>query len=90
MDNRDQSMTLITDEEMIEITGAQTPSKQCHILRENGIAFVKRLDGRPRTTWFNLNHPLDTRHPQPEKEEMPNFAALDDFPVRSKRGKPRK
>ncbi|WP_414648173.1 DUF4224 domain-containing protein [Cedecea sp.] len=29
-------MTLITDEDMIEITGAHFPSKQCQILREHG------------------------------------------------------
>ncbi|WP_230472724.1 DUF4224 domain-containing protein [Gibbsiella quercinecans] len=79
MENKDPSMTLITDEEMIEITGAQFPSKQCQILKDHGIAFVRRPDGRPRTTWYNFNHPLETRYRQPEKTEVtPNWAALDE------------
>ncbi|WP_234932231.1 DUF4224 domain-containing protein [Pectobacterium carotovorum] len=79
MEERDPSMTLITDEDMIEITGAHYPSVQCQILRENGIPFVRRRDGRPRTTWYNFNHPLSTRNKQPESEPdiEPNFSALD-------------
>ncbi|WP_261287833.1 DUF4224 domain-containing protein [Serratia fonticola] len=80
MEIRDQSMTLITEEEMLEITGSHYPSKQCQILLDNGIPFVKRMDGRPRTTWYNLNHPLSTRHPEPEKKTAvePNWAAMDE------------
>ena len=79
MDSRDPSMTLITDDELIEITGSKLPTKQCSILRENNIAFVKRLDGRPRTTWYNLNNPLDTRHKPPEPEEtFPDFSIFDE------------
>ena len=80
MDKRDPCMTLITDEEMLEITGAQFPSKQCQILKDHGIAFVRRLDGRPRTTWFNFNHPLHSRHHSFEEEiledEEPDFDAI--------------
>ena len=80
MDKRDPCMTLITDEDMLDITGAQFPSKQCQILKEHGIAFVRRLDGRPRTTWFNFNHPLHSRHRPSEEEimedEEPDFDAI--------------
>lgn len=78
MDKRDPDMTLITDEEMLEITGAHFPTKQCQILKEHGIAFVRRLDGRPRTTWFNFNNPLHTRNHIPAEEEKvePNFDAI--------------
>lgn len=80
VDKSDPCMTLITDEEMLEITGARFPSKQCQILKDHDIAFVRRLDGRPRTTWFNFNHPLSSRmHPidgyKPEDEE-PDFDAI--------------
>lgn len=80
MEKRDPCMTLITDEEMIEITGAHFPSKQCQILREHDIAFVRRMDGRPKTTWYNFNHPLNTRHQPPEEKEKqePNWGVMDE------------
>ncbi|WP_263063302.1 DUF4224 domain-containing protein [Dickeya dadantii] len=79
VESRDPNMTLITDEEMIEITGARYPGVQCQILQEHCIAFVRRRDGRPRTTWYNFNHPLNTRNqlPEPKPKIEPNFAALD-------------
>lgn len=79
MENRDSSTTLITDEEIIEITGSRYPSIQCKILQEYGVPFVRRRDGRPRTTWYNFNHPLNTRNkrPEPETDIQPNFASLD-------------
>lgn len=40
----------ITPEEMIELTGYQFPSKQCEVLECTGIFFIKRPDGRPKTT----------------------------------------
>ncbi|XBS69897.1 DUF4224 domain-containing protein [Acerihabitans sp. KWT182] len=91
MESQDPSMTLINDEEMIEITGAQYSSRQCQILKDHGIAFVQRLDGRPRTTWYNFNHPLNTRHPQLEPQDKsltePNWAALDEMMVAPPRKK---
>lgn len=78
MENRDSSTILITDEEMIEITGAHYPNMQCQILRDHGIPFVRRRDGRPRTTWYNFNHPISSRHQQPESDDgvQPNFEGL--------------
>lgn len=45
----------ITDEQMQELTGYQKPSKQCKVLEEAGIFFIKRPDGRPKTTWEHFN-----------------------------------
>ncbi|HGJ5877325.1 MAG TPA: DUF4224 domain-containing protein [Arsenophonus sp.] len=39
----------ITDEQMKELTGYQKPSKQCKVLKETGMFFIKRADGRPKT-----------------------------------------
>ncbi|EOW7638908.1 DUF4224 domain-containing protein [Salmonella enterica] len=54
------------------------PSKQRDILREAGIFFITRRDGRPRTTWGHFNNPLKHRAQTPVVEVAePNFGALD-------------
>ncbi|EBS7632288.1 DUF4224 domain-containing protein [Salmonella enterica] len=54
------------------------PSKQCDTLREAGIFFITRRDGRPRTTWGHFNNPLKHRAQAPVVEVAePNFGALD-------------
>ncbi|WP_336885685.1 DUF4224 domain-containing protein [Xenorhabdus sp. Sc-CR9] len=48
------------------------------MLKEAGIFFITRRDGRPRTTWDHFNNPLSQRlinyAPVPQE---PNFGALD-------------
>ncbi|POE21474.1 hypothetical protein BV923_14830 [Pectobacterium odoriferum] len=86
MEKSDSTMTLITDEEIIEITGSRYPSIQCKILQEYGVPFVRRRDGRPRTTWYNLNHPLSTRNQQfePAPKWEPDFSCFDEPASRAK------
>lgn len=48
---------LLTDDELIEVTGAERPTKQAEVLAKAGIYYWTRLDGRIRTTWFHVNHP---------------------------------
>lgn len=68
---------LLTDEELIELTGYQFPSKQCEALKRSGISFVKRRDGRPRVTWTHVNAALSgQRLESPVDEERPNFDAI--------------
>ncbi|HGJ5884477.1 DUF4224 domain-containing protein [Arsenophonus sp.] len=62
----------ITDEQMKELTGYQKPSKQCKVLEEAGIFFIKRPDGRPKTTWEHFNKRLS-------KATSINFAEKPDF-----------
>ena len=69
------SIDFITPEEMIELTGCQFPSKQCRTLERAGILFIKRPDGRPKTTWAHFHNPLSKRQPAPVKEEL-NFEAM--------------
>ncbi len=66
---------IITQDEMIELTGYQLPSKQCKALERAGIFFIRRPDGRPRTTWGHFQNPLSQRHQAPTQEE-PNFGAM--------------
>ncbi|MEQ4657640.1 DUF4224 domain-containing protein [Providencia manganoxydans] len=66
---------IITHEEMIELTGYQFPSKQCEVLTQAGIFFVKRPDGYPKTTWGHFNSPLKQRAQVPAQQE-PDFGAM--------------
>lgn len=69
---------IISDEEIELLTGYKIASKQCEILRDAGIFFITRKDGRPRTTWEHFNDPLSLRNKQAKDESMqPNFGALD-------------
>lgn len=68
---------LLTDEELIELTGYRFPSKQCDALRRSGISFVRRRDGRPRVTWTHVNAALSgAKSLVVDEEERPNFDAI--------------
>jgi len=69
---------IISDSDIKKLTGYAIPSKQCNKLRDAGIFFMTRPDGRPSTTWAHFNNPLSHRksvkdHDGPE----PNFGALE-------------
>jgi hypothetical protein len=73
MDNND----LLTDDELVELTGYRFQSKQCEALKRSGISFVRRRDGRPRVTWTHVNAALSgIQHIAAEEEERPNFDAI--------------
>lgn len=55
---------LISTVEMCELTGAKTPSKQCDILRNNGLRFTLRADGRPSLSWEAYNRQLASEQKQ--------------------------
>ncbi|WP_145517348.1 DUF4224 domain-containing protein [Yersinia mollaretii] len=68
---------LLTRAELEEITGFVQPRKQCECLRENGIFFIERKDGRPSTTWAHVEHPLCSRNIiQSNPEEQPDYWAI--------------
>ncbi|BEM03619.1 DUF4224 domain-containing protein [Serratia marcescens] len=68
---------LLTDEELIEMTGYKYPSKQCEALARAGISFIKRRDGRPRVTWAHVNAALSGYlTPTVTEENTPNFDAM--------------
>ncbi|MCW2485761.1 DUF4224 domain-containing protein [Candidatus Symbiopectobacterium sp. NZEC127] len=77
MPNKTES-GIISDEDIEMLTGYKIPSKQCESLRDAGIFFVTRRDGRPSTTWAHFNDPLSHRHKTPcDDNFQPNFGALD-------------
>lgn len=69
---------LLTDEELKELTGYTFPSCQCKTLKENGVFFIVRKNGRPATTWAHVENPFNMRNkPEIETNQEPNFGALD-------------
>ncbi len=69
---------IISDDDIERLTGYKFPTKQCEILRDAGIFFITRRDGRPRTTWRHFNEPLAFRgRPIGDSSVEPNFGALD-------------
>lgn len=69
---------IISDADIEKLTGYKIPSKQCESLRDAGIFFITRRDGRPRTTWAHFNDPLSHRQKAVDANEpQPNFGALD-------------
>lgn len=73
----EDSGKLLTHAELEEITGFVQPKKQCECLRENGIFFIERKDGRPSTTWAHVEHPLSSRNIiQSVPEDQPNYGAI--------------
>lgn len=50
--------TLLTKAEISELTGAVRATKQCEILRQHRIGFVKRCDGYPAVTWDAVNRAM--------------------------------
>ena len=49
---------LISSGEMSELTGAKLPAKQREVLRQNGLRFTVRADGRPILTWEAYNRQM--------------------------------
>ncbi|WP_411718859.1 DUF4224 domain-containing protein [Pantoea vagans] len=73
----DINNVIISDADIEKITGYKIPSKQCQCLKQAGIFFVVRRDGRPRTTWQHFNDPLLSRKAPESSKHEPNFGALD-------------
>lgn len=69
---------LLSTDEMKKITGYDQPTKQCQILEDHGVFFVKDRNGFPRTTWYHFNHPSHLRFSEKNaSNEEPDFNALD-------------
>lgn len=49
---------LLTPSDIAELTGCIKPQKQCAILRDAGVRFIRRNDGRPSVTWTSINNTL--------------------------------
>lgn len=67
---------LILADEMEELTGAKTPSKQCEVLRKNGLRFTVRADGRPSLSWEAYNRQLSATVAATQDKSQPNLRAI--------------
>ena len=67
--------SMLTEEQMKELTKAKTFKGQIQVLRENNILHIVRKDGSPVTTWYNVNHPIHLRNVEAE-DEQPDFDAI--------------
>lgn len=52
---------LMTAEDVMSVTGYEHPSKQCQVLDDHGIFYVRDKNGCPKTTWYNFNNPRHLR-----------------------------
>lgn len=64
---------IVSDTDLNELCGLERPTAQARWLRDNRIAFLRRADGRPRTTWTAVNRALLGHDPSLE----PNLAEVD-------------
>lgn len=62
---------LLTEEELQDLTGVKTPGKQASVLEAHGIYYIRRRDGKLRTTWYHVNHPQ-----APFVTEEPNLESI--------------
>jgi hypothetical protein len=67
------SGTLLTQDEMLELTGSNRVSRQTAVLRESGIRFVRRADGKLTTTWEAVNAALAAHRPPPPPADGPKL-----------------
>jgi len=67
---------IISDAEIESITGYKTPTKQCQCLKEAGVFYLVRRDGRPVTTWQHFNDPILYRRSNSTESIEPNFEGL--------------
>jgi len=52
---------LLTAKDILVITGYDQPGRQCKVLDQYGVFYVKDKNGYPHTTWYNFNHPAHLR-----------------------------
>lgn len=64
----------LTPDDLYQLTGYRRPSLQYKALKDNGVFFIPRKDGRPGTTWEHVSNPVGLKSVSvnPE-EEIPNF-----------------
>lgn len=65
---------LLSDEDLVRITGTEKPSEQKKVLQKNGIRFFTGKNNTVTTTWFHVNHPELKRAANNDGE--PDFSSL--------------
>lgn len=63
---------LLTEADLIELTGVEQPAAQLRVLRDHGLHPIVRRDGRPRVTWTAIDAVITRGPPNAE----PDWSAL--------------
>ncbi|MBE0434829.1 MAG: DUF4224 domain-containing protein [Methylomicrobium sp.] len=64
---------IVTQDDLIELTGSKLPRKQIEILSRHGIRFITRTDGKIRTTWNAVDSALKQEQKYQEQEPDLDF-----------------
>ena len=70
-------MTFMTPDDLEKGTGYKAQAKQCKVLTEHGIFFVKDANGAPHVTWYSFNNPTHLRFSEAlAHNDEPDFSAM--------------
>lgn len=61
---------LLTDAELVAVTGAKRAKQQSEVLTRAKIYHWPRLDGTIATTWYHVNHPMISTVTEPDFEAL--------------------
>jgi hypothetical protein len=64
---------LLTEAEIIKLTGAKQASKQMDVLNNNGIYYIVKKDKGLNVTWYAVHHP---NNQQTIMQDLPDFDAM--------------
>lgn len=67
------SDSILTPEELQELTGTDSPKKQMKILAEHGINYVRGVNNHIAVTWYSVNHPSKSH----KGGDQPNWDAIN-------------
>ena len=68
---------LMNEAEVERVTGYKSQLKQCQVLTEHGIFFMKDANGQPHVTWYSFNNPTHLRFNQAiAHNDEPDFEAM--------------
>ena len=67
---------LMSEIEVAKVTGFSALSKQCQVLSDHGIFYVKDRNGCPHVTWYSFNHPSHLRFNHDLVNNEPDFSGM--------------
>ena len=84
-------MKILSELEIIELTGAKRYKKQIKVLRDSGINPIIGIDGKPRITWEMVNNRANESQSPPINQEQPavqlDFSWMENIGIKAEKGK---
>jgi len=68
-----QLMSII---DLATVTGFTAHKKQCQVLSDHGIFYMKDRNGCPHVTWYSFNHPTHLRFNVDSVHNEPDFSRM--------------